>query len=816
MTNMRRDPVTQRTRATSGGYASEVALRVVLLLIVFGELVFLASRYRVRVDLTGDKLYSLTDSTRQVLSGMEDRLLVECYFSKESRLPAALREMRRQLENLLDEYVQLSDGKVVLQKLDPQDDAMLKDKASRLGMRAIPVSDTGDASLSIRELWQGMRLLYGAEKQEVIDFFGFQQATALYEAELTPKIKALTVKNKTKVGMIAFATEGGPAANPFGGGGGAGKGYGQLAQLDGIKGRYDLQNIDLTQGQLVPDDTSTLLLIRPKNLTDRQKYAVDQFLMRGGNLVVFADNYEYEIGDQRSFRGRKVNYDAADAKLKFIDQLAHYGVKVEEKLVADALEAASRRSQFLVPRRTIIGNVWSPIPYPYWFQPLALDYAELADQFVLNAAVQDGNRRETVEQYRALFKPGADKSHDLLQGMNELPSFFWPCPIAVADKPPEGVAGRVILRTSPFSFAEEPPMDLNPLGWNRMDAQQQNESLRTFVRKINDRLRSEPRQQFGLMVELTGTFPSFFAGKEIPPRRTEDQNKPASPGVDPLQLPVQTSPVQTPPPPTAGEATGKTEAPSETPAAPAAPAAETPKAEEKKPGESGGQAPAPPAGKSGSGGDGGAAKAPAGQEPEKQEPGKQEPAKQEPAPSPAAPAPVAPEPQVQEPQVPAGTEPKPAAAAETPQGPPVPGEATAEDKDKDPPPILQAEKRGRLVVVGDSDFIRDDLIQNEYAQFGGPISPAGAVFFGNMMDGLAEDRDLLALRNKTSPDRSIQFVTGSPDDDPELREQQIAAAANFWRWANIIGPCVAILVVWLVTGLRRRARKQSFLTSVQV
>ena len=54
-------------------------LHIVLLLAVLGQIVYLGSRHRLRFDTTADDLYSLTDSTRTIIGGLEKRLVIEAY-----------------------------------------------------------------------------------------------------------------------------------------------------------------------------------------------------------------------------------------------------------------------------------------------------------------------------------------------------------------------------------------------------------------------------------------------------------------------------------------------------------------------------------------------------------------------------------------------------------------------------------------------------------------------------------------------------------------------------------------------------------------
>ena len=133
--------------AAQGGQALALLLHVLLVLLVLGQVVYLASRYRVRVDMTSDKLWTSTDSTRSVLSRLDKRLLVEAYFSPKDDLPLNMRGTRDWADNFLDEVTQLGNGKVVVQRYDPNSDKAVADKATRLGVQPLNLSSRSATSL---------------------------------------------------------------------------------------------------------------------------------------------------------------------------------------------------------------------------------------------------------------------------------------------------------------------------------------------------------------------------------------------------------------------------------------------------------------------------------------------------------------------------------------------------------------------------------------------------------------------------------------------------------------------------------------------
>ncbi|MEZ5963638.1 MAG: GldG family protein [Planctomycetota bacterium] len=700
------------------GYGLTILFRVVLLLAVLAQLVFLGNRYKVRRDLTQDKLYSLSASTRKVLSGLADRLLIECYFTRDDKLPQSLQGYRRELKSVLDEYVRRSDGKVALQYFDPQSDQLLREKAERLQIKPEAVESVEVGELRQQQIWQGMRLRYGGDRQQVIPTLAFVPSTFQYEAQLTPLIKDLATKDKPKVKILAGVSPSGSRANP--------KGFQHLRSL---LQRFDFSDLDLRDGKLVPDDVPIVLLMRPRELRDRDKYALDQFLMRGGKLVVFADTDDVEVGTQenRAFYCTKVEYDATGSELKFLDQLANYGAKVDERMVADCFISPVGNVQtgaqelMMWVKQTLQGAQGVPVFYPYILHALAVDWGteDVARQLVQHESQGREIDPARVAQYQAAFKPGLDSKHPLALGQVLGPGMFWPCPVDLVDGLPSGVTGHVIARSSPLTVVAKPPREVNPFGVNSGDPATVGVALAQFQNTVQARLMAEPRTQVGLIVALQGAFPSAFAGRPLPPRKP-----PVKKDVDPLSEKVGKE--------------GEDEAPK----------ADAPKGEEGKTDES--------------------------QDPE-------------------------------------------------PIGPPIAGEEGQEgDKDADPPFLDKAGPGAQLVVVGDSDFLRDDFLSGMYGQMGrarvvGPTSDQrAAFFFAALLDWLIQDADLVALRTKVGTDRTIRLGQQEVLNGESLEgfTQRISRKESYLLWANVGIPAAALLVAWLLVSLVRAQRKAAFLGRV--
>src|SRR3954467_4804506 len=99
------------------------AVGVAVMFVVIIAVNLIASVVRGRLDMTQDKLYTLSPGTRAILKKVDSPVEVRFYFSEsESRVPSADRTYAKQVEDLLDELAEASRGKIKVRKIDPKPD----------------------------------------------------------------------------------------------------------------------------------------------------------------------------------------------------------------------------------------------------------------------------------------------------------------------------------------------------------------------------------------------------------------------------------------------------------------------------------------------------------------------------------------------------------------------------------------------------------------------------------------------------------------------------------------------------------------------
>jgi len=177
--------------------ASPKVLISVFILMFFIILLSSKTLTGVRLDLSENGLYSLSDGTKRILQSIEQPVTLTLYFSDKasSQLPA-LRTYAQRVEELIEEYVNLSKGKLIFDKVDPEPFSEAEDAAAMAGLQGVPVGARGDV------VYFGLQVKNDAGAEEVIPFMQ-PDREAYLEYELTKLISSLSKTSLPKVGVYS-------------------------------------------------------------------------------------------------------------------------------------------------------------------------------------------------------------------------------------------------------------------------------------------------------------------------------------------------------------------------------------------------------------------------------------------------------------------------------------------------------------------------------------------------------------------------------------------------------------------------------------
>ncbi|GAC14385.1 GldG family protein [Aliiglaciecola lipolytica] len=254
------------------------SLILILLGVLFFALTVLNNQFLspVRLDLTENQVYSLSTGSKEIVSNIDEPINLYFFFSdKSSKGMTSLRNYANRVESMLQEYSKVADGKINLRIVDPEPFSEAEDQADEFGLTAASIGAMGDS------IYLGLAATNSLDDQEVISFFDPQKEKFL-EYEISKLIHKLSQPQSVKVTLVSDLPLAG-GQNPMTGQfDPAWTFYIQLQQL------YQVEQIP-NAADALPEDTDVLMLVHPKSLNESLLYAVDQYVMRGGKLIVFVD-----------------------------------------------------------------------------------------------------------------------------------------------------------------------------------------------------------------------------------------------------------------------------------------------------------------------------------------------------------------------------------------------------------------------------------------------------------------------------------------------------------------------------------------------
>jgi len=286
-------------------------------------------------------------SLESVLARNNQTVKLTAFVSGADKLPAEFKEVPDRLKKVVDALGPRLGGRITLEIKNPDaDQALQQEILARYRFQPMAVDPFSEGRFFMHLL-----LETGEHAEQIIPQGG------LAEADLRGAIEA-AIKRGTPgflktIGMLTEEKQSQPAT-PWGQPGETQADFRGLEQALGEE--FTVKRLKLDDGT-VPADVDVLMVAKPGNLTEKQQFAIDQYLMRGGAVVVFAG--AYTISPDRT--GIK----AAQVDDKLLDLLATYGVTVEQSFVMDPqntrfpLPVRKKRGPFVIEELEMV-------PYPFF------------------------------------------------------------------------------------------------------------------------------------------------------------------------------------------------------------------------------------------------------------------------------------------------------------------------------------------------------------------------------------------------------------------------------------------------------------------
>ena len=254
---------------------------VVVMLVILIVLNFIAGTARARLDLTQEKAFTLSAGTRAILKKLDTPVTIRFYCTQsESATPETvyLKGYARKVEDLLAEYRQVAGGKLRIEKYDPQPDSDAEDSARLDGIDAQQLAGAD-------RFYLGLAVKCADELQSIS--FLAPNRERLLEYDLDRAIVRAENPEKATIGLMTPLPVFGMPSNPMMQQMGQ-QGSQPWALVTELKNDFNVKRVAMDADK-IDDDIKLLLVIAPKDISDKAQFAIDQFIMRGGKLVAFQD-----------------------------------------------------------------------------------------------------------------------------------------------------------------------------------------------------------------------------------------------------------------------------------------------------------------------------------------------------------------------------------------------------------------------------------------------------------------------------------------------------------------------------------------------
>ncbi len=331
-----------------------------------------------RVDLTEDKMYTLTKSSRELVAGLDDHLYVKAYFSK--NLPAPFNNHVRFLRDQLAEYKNYSKGHLSFDFVDTdrtdaegKPDAKLISEITAAKIPKVEVNKIEKDQVQSVKVYMGLALFY----RDKVESIPILQRIDDLEYEISSRIAKMTRDKTPKVAFLTGHGEIGAAA-------------GAQRAVQSLGDKFEVADLDLAQQGADLGAVDILVIAGPKKeIPKPHLYKIDQFIMRGGKVAFLLDAHDL---DMRSFIGYPL-------KTGLEKLVASYGVEIQPAMLLDQSnqQVAMTRTQGNMRFQTYT-------PFPPFVRirdmakdnPLVKNLRDLTMPFVSPLIVKDNSSVEAV------------------------------------------------------------------------------------------------------------------------------------------------------------------------------------------------------------------------------------------------------------------------------------------------------------------------------------------------------------------------------------------------------------------------------------
>jgi ABC-2 type transport system permease protein len=300
----------------------------VLLLLLIN---WLAVIYHTRIDLTNEKRFTLSGSTKKILKNIDDVVRIDVFLTGE--FPSGFRKLANSTQETLQEFKEIAGNTLQFNFISADDEVegtnvKYADTLNALGLYPINLKSQLKAGEQQQLVYPVALVHYKNEIYPVNLYSGnktfitpaeLNNAEALMEFKFADAIYKLSQPEKP---MIAYSSGNGEPTDV--------RTYDLINNV--LLKEYNLKTFNLKTQPAIPDTFKLLMIVKPTQpFSDEEKLKIDQFVMNGGKVLFFMDKLDAEM-DSLRIKNEVVAYDRG---LELADLLFKYGIRINSDLVMD-------------------------------------------------------------------------------------------------------------------------------------------------------------------------------------------------------------------------------------------------------------------------------------------------------------------------------------------------------------------------------------------------------------------------------------------------------------------------------------------------
>lgn len=312
---------------------------VLILIIALCALLITQKLFRgAKLDLTEEKLYTLSSGTRNIIQELNRPIELKLYYARSAAMggPEQIRHYNnyfRYVRDLLREYERRSNDMIELSVVDPRPYSDAEQEAVEAGLEGIPLS-------SEETFYFGLVARTELGKEATIPFFQ-PDREQFVEYEVSRLMTQLMETHRQRIGVLSSLPVTGEDISPY---------MRQMMQMQGrdspeawtvfkkLREGHEIVDVDENTDR-IDEDLDLLILVHPGDLSPRTLFAIDQYVMRGGKLLAFVDphcvNDRPEQGEQKPMAG--ANQDSSSSLNQLTDR---WGVRMKDTAIAADMDLA--------------------------------------------------------------------------------------------------------------------------------------------------------------------------------------------------------------------------------------------------------------------------------------------------------------------------------------------------------------------------------------------------------------------------------------------------------------------------------------------